>query len=117
MSLIWVAGGRDYDDKLTMEGVLRPYALPGNILITGAAPGADLLAERIWRDKHQLPYIGLPAQWNRSGTRAGFIRNEKIANGDIFDQPDHALFLPGGTGTANAKDRAAFHQIAWTSFL
>jgi hypothetical protein len=109
--VLWVAGGRDYEDKLAVRGALRPWAQPGNVLITGAARGADLLAERIWRDEFELPYIGVPAQWTRQGRAAGPIRNGIIAEGFLGLRPDQLLAFPGGNGTKNAWEQAEIHQI------
>lgn len=54
------------------------------ILIHGACPtGADAMAEDVWeRIIDDGPYLGMrsidryPADWDRLGKRAGFVRNE-----------------------------------------
>ena len=107
--LLWVAGGRDYGDDRRMGSVLRGYAEDDWTLITGAAPGADLTAERLWR-KWQAPYIGIPAQWTRDGRAAGPVRNRVI--GDDWT-PDMLIAFPGGRGTQDALDVAAQHEIGW----
>ncbi len=105
MKRLWVGGGRDFDDEDMMTTRLAPYIEEGWKweLVTGAGRGADLMAERMWR-KAQLPYIGVPAQWNKHGRSAGPKRNQVIGYRWI---PDVALFLPGGRGTENAKSVAA----------
>ncbi len=96
--LLWIAGGRDYDDERFMRSVSKPYAEDGWILITGAQRGADLLAEGLWRE-WECPYIGVPAKWTKIGRGAGPARNLIIGK---FYQPDQLLYFPGGRGTANA---------------
>ena len=110
--LLWVAGGRDYDNVSRMDSVLRSYADQGWTLITGAAPGADLTAERLWRD-WQAPYIGVPARWNEYGRSAGPIRNGVVADW----QPEKLVAFSGGRGTRNALDVAAEREIAWLTEL
>lgn len=103
--LIWVFGGRHFDDYDAAYGTLYDVADRGDVLITGAAPGADLLAEDIWRDM-QRPYVGIPAEWQYQAKGAGPIRNRVIANGtwtpDLWT-PDLAIAFPGGRGTADAR--------------
>ncbi len=100
--LLWVGGGRDFTDIEIMRPVLHLYLHSGWNLITGAAPGADRLAEKIWKDEEGA-YTGVPAEWSRYGKIAGRIRNEKIA---IEWQPQRLITFPGGTGTAHAREVA-----------
>lgn len=106
--LLWVAGGRDYHVRTRVSSVLRGYADDGWTLITGAAPGADLLAEDLWRE-WQAPYVGIPAQWDRDGKPAGVVRNRVIGHLD----PDLLIAFPGGRGTRDAINVAAERQISW----
>ncbi len=62
MSLLWVAGGRDYSHVPAMRSVLKTYADDGRSLITGSQRGADLTAETLWRN-WEAPYQGVPAKW------------------------------------------------------
>ena len=102
MSLLWVAGGRDYTHVFVMRSVLKPYADNGWSLITGAQRGADLTAETLWRD-WEAPYQGVPARWGVRGRGAGPERNMRIAR-DY--KPDLLVHFPGGAGTANAVKQA-----------
>jgi hypothetical protein len=73
---ILVTGSRDWDDPLKIQGVLlETGAHRTPVVVTGACPtGADRMAEQIaqrwgWHiERH-------PADWQRYGKRAGFIRN------------------------------------------
>ncbi len=106
--LLWVAGGRDYDKQETLGGVLLPYAdADGWTLVTGAAKGADLLAERFWRH-HNQPYIGIPANWPKAGRRAGYLRNWAIA---YEWSPTKLVAFPGGRGTQMAVTMAEDLEI------
>lgn len=103
--VLWVAGGRDFDDYSWMTMELREQ--PDNtLLITGAAPGADTLAENRWR-RRQQPYIGIPAMWRKHGKAAGHIRNEVIGH----LEPDELLVFPGGAGTQGAIGIARRRRI------
>lgn len=106
MSLLWVAGGRDYSNVIVMREAMRPYFDEGMTLITGAARGADLTAETIWRE-WEGRYIGVPAIWS-SGRGAGPRRNIVIA--DDY-RPKLLLWFPGGAGTAHAVKTARKYGI------
>ncbi len=100
---LWVAGGRDFDDEDMIRRDLRPYMVSdGWALVTGAARGADLLAENQWRLWAQ-PYLGIPADWKKYGKSAGFQRNQYIA---YNVSPQTLIAFPGGRGTQIAVDLA-----------
>lgn len=105
--ILWVAGGRDYDDEASMRRVLRPYADFEWTLITGAQRGADLMAEDLWRS-WQCRYIGVPAKWTAQGKRAGPQRNLIIA---MHYKPQMLVWFPGHIGTADAVKVAAQFKI------
>jgi hypothetical protein len=94
---LWVAGGRDYTNVLRIKSALLEYH--GWVLVTGAARGADLTAETVWRDM-QRPYIGEPARWALHQRSAGPRRNRTLAE---TWKPDRLLLFPGGSGTADAR--------------
>lgn len=97
---ILVCGGRDYADPgkvyRFMDGICDLYG--GDIvLITGAARGADLIAED-WAKSRQQVYVGFPAQWDRDPTRkkAGMERNAEMA---AISQAAAVVVFRGGRGT------------------
>lgn len=57
----------------------------GDILISGAARGADALAKR-WADENGFEIIEYPADWAKLGPGAGFARNRTI-----IDECDHCI--------------------------
>ena len=106
--LLWVAGGRDYQDGVTIQRILRPFVLDDSWeLVTGAARGADRLAEEYWRSKMR-PYRGIPADWDTYGKAAGYRRNQYLA---YNLQPQMLIAFPGGKGTQIAIDLAAHREI------
>lgn len=46
-------------------------------IVSGGARGVDRMAE-IHARKHHIPVKVIPANWNRYGKQAGFIRNSEI---------------------------------------
>ena len=108
--LLWVAGGRDYDNGSRLREELNSYIDAEMTLITGAATGADLLAQQLWKDQ-QLPYIGVPARWAEHGRRAGPIRNRLIA---VDYEPTVLVLFPGGRGTADTKQVAREYGIPYS---
>ena len=47
------------------------------VVVSGGARGTDALAKRYAKDKG-YEYIEFPAEWDRFGKRAGFIRNQQM---------------------------------------
>jgi hypothetical protein len=73
-----IAGSRtitNYDDFLRAIAAApwKPTAV-----ISGAARGADALGER-WARENNIPLLRMPADWNKHGNRAGFVRNIEMA--------------------------------------
>ena len=78
-----VAGGRDFEDyeKLSTELLalaLDTYKDRDVSIISGMARGADALAVRFAKE-HNVMLYEFPADWNGFGKRAGFVRNEQMA--------------------------------------
>lgn len=90
---VLVCGGRDYKDYKKLDEVLS--ALVGvELIINGCATGADQMAQR-WAFLHQVPYLNVPANWDKHGKKAGFIRNQAM----LTYNPDYVVAFPGGVGT------------------
>lgn len=90
---IIVAGSRDFNDykllRIKMRELLldKLYEKDSNItkvcIISGTARGADQLGERLARELN-LHIKRFPADWSL-GKRAGYIRNEKMAEYAVQD--------------------------------
>lgn len=98
---IIVAGGRDFNDKYLMEDNLMEWILDIYLenhnsdekvvleFITGKARGADTLGE-MFAKEHDYKVKEFPADWNKYGKSAGYIRNKQMAeyaaksNGVLF---------------------------------
>ena len=110
MKKVIIAGGRDFDDYLSLDDfVCRCLGeIPGGFqdmdiqIISGGAKGADSLGERFAKDEN-IPLIKFPANWNKHGKAAGPIRNKQMAEtGDIL-----IAFWDGNSrGTKNMIDLA-----------
>jgi hypothetical protein len=48
-------------------------------IVSGGAYGVDFCGE-VYANKHKLPLTIFKAQWDLHGKRAGFLRNEEMAN-------------------------------------
>lgn len=74
-----VAGTRTFDDydflKQKLNIMLQNY--PKTVIVSGGAKGADSLAER-YAEEYRLPFVLFPAEWDRYGKAAGYIRNKKM---------------------------------------
>lgn len=76
---IVIAGGRDFDDYQGMCKVLDKIKWElGDVIISGTANGADTLGER-YANEHGLRIARFPARWDKHGKKAGFLRNEEMA--------------------------------------
>lgn len=64
-------------------------------IISGHARGADQIAE-MYADEKGIPVRVFPADWDKYGKKAGYIRNKKMLD---EGQPDLVIAFPGGRGT------------------
>lgn len=77
---ILITGSRNWTDENFIRKVLHSKQSSEPItLISGAAKGADAICEKI---AHELGWKveRYPADWNKWGTRAGYIRNSFMVN-------------------------------------
>lgn len=106
---VLVCGGRRYDDRKAVGGVLSKLRDDRGVacIIQGGATGADYLAKQ-WGRREGVPVIEIEAQWQRYGKRAGHLRN-----GWMLDlcKPDLVIAFPGGPGTLNMLTHAAEAEV------
>jgi len=80
-------------------------------VIEGGARGADYLG-KLWAQREGIPLIEMPANWNRYGKRAGYLRNQWMIE---HGKPDVVVAFPGGRGTENMLAQAAAAELLiWT---
>jgi hypothetical protein len=105
---VLVCGGRNYLNRAKVFETLdyldttRHFTL----VIHGNARGADSLGAQ-WGYERRRNVTGVPAQWDKYGKKAGYIRNITMA--DL--QPDLIVAFPGGIGTNMMIDIAKSRQI------
>lgn len=99
---VLVCGGRSYGKRLTMYAELDKLLADIEVLIHGAAPGADTVADQ-WAESRGVPRQPFPAKWKELGKRAGPVRNaQMLADG----KPDVVIAFPGGDGTDDMVKKA-----------
>ena len=108
---VLVCGGRDFDDYNlladTLLGLLEQYGSKDVIFISGRARGVDRLGERFAKTNN-CELLVFPADWDKFGKGAGFIRNQQMID---EGKPDLVVAFPGGRGTADMVRRAKKHGI------
>lgn len=72
-----VVGSRTFSDYAYMKEILQWYTIKE--IISGAAKGADRLAAK-FANENEIALREFPAEWDRHGNSAGFIRNELIVD-------------------------------------
>jgi len=72
---IAVVGSRKFNDYDFLKEKLNEYQI--DVIVSGGAMGADLLAERYARE-NQIETLIFPAEWDIHGRSAGPIRNKLI---------------------------------------
>ena len=81
MYKVIVAGSRTFNDYDLLENKLN-LLLKDKLnvqIVSGTCYGADLLGEK-YANKHKLDIKRFPADWNKYGKSAGYIRNKEMAN-------------------------------------
>ena len=84
MIKVIIAGTRDFDNyellKQKMDKILAARVRNNEeiIIVSGTARGADKLGERYARERGYT-IKRFPANWDKNGKRAGYIRNEEMA--------------------------------------
>ncbi len=102
-----VAGSRDIDDYDFVSDQIRKFikrnCFVDNVsIISGHAKGVDLLGER-FADDNDLNLIIVPAQWDKFGKRAGYLRNQ-----DMAELATHCLVICAN----NSKGSMHMYNIA-----
>lgn len=103
---VLVCGSRHFDDIDKMSSVLTEVDEENRIdvLIHGAARGADTLAEQ-WAFRHDREILDYPANWDKYKKAAGPIRNTQMLK---EGKPDLvvAFMAQDSRGTKNMVEQA-----------
>jgi hypothetical protein len=75
---IIIAGSRTYNDYELLKRVCDETLSLITEIVSGTANGADKLGERYAKEKG-YPIKQFPADWNKYGKSAGYIRNKQMA--------------------------------------
>ena len=90
---IIIAGSRTFNDYIKLKAAMFDviYDLKRNNekelnikIISGTARGADKLGEK-YADEKGYEVIRFPADWDRFGKRAGYVRNAEMAKYAVSD--------------------------------
>ena len=73
-----IIGSRSFNDYRLLKHILDPIII--YCIVSGGANGADTLAERYAKENNIQTEI-YPADWNKYGKSAGYIRNKDIICG------------------------------------
>lgn len=77
MKLI-IAGSREFTDYPLLKKTLVPILSYITEIVSGTARGADQLGEQFALE-HDIPIKKFPADWDKYGKPAGYIRNTQMA--------------------------------------
>lgn len=93
-----IAGSRDITDYKFWKPLFMSVPHHNEIaaIISGGARGADAMAKMLAEDTG-LPYVEFPAEWDKLGKKAGFVRNV-----DMVNACDFAIVLWDGSSKGTA---------------
>lgn len=72
-----IAGGRDFKYRPILYKVMDNYKFLISEVVSGDAIGADSLGAE-WASVNSIPVKHFPAEWDKYGKSAGFIRNAEM---------------------------------------
>jgi len=114
---IIVAGTREFNNYELLNEVLEGYINKMNknniTIVSGKARGADTLGE-VFAQNHGLKVAEFPADWQKYGPEAGFIRNGEMAKYAVEDGSYGVLFAFWNgisNGTKDMINKAIMHDI------
>ena len=73
-----VAGSRSITDIQLLFAAIRASGFKITEVVCGEARGVDKMG-RWWAEQNSVPVASFPADWEREGWRAGFVRNRRMA--------------------------------------
>lgn len=87
MKRLLVTGSRDWDEpEIIQDALVKAFMATDQkiTLVSGNCPtGADRIAEEFWTLNEMGELELHPAEWNKYGKRAGFVRNQYMVDSGI----------------------------------
>lgn len=109
-----IAGSREGPTAADLQAALAGCGWRPSVVLSGTARGADSLGE-YWALTNGVPIESFPADWNRFGKRAGYLRNTHMAQ---RAQALIALWDGQSRGTKHMIDEAARHGLrVWIQWV
>lgn len=114
MIKVIIAGTRDFDNyellKQKMDKILAARVRNNEeiIIVSGTARGADKLGEKYARERGYT-IKRFPADWDKNGKRAGYIRNEEMAK---YADACVCFWDEASRGTKHMIDLATRYKLA-----
>lgn len=102
-----IAGSRTINDYSLIERSIQSAPWKPTTVVCGDARGVDSLGAE-WAEKNGVPVEHFPADWDRYGKRAGFLRNAEMA------ENAEALIL---IWDGKSRGSAMMKQLAENKFL
>lgn len=100
--IVLVCGGRAWADWERFKQAAQMLPVRPTLIIEGGAKGADRMG-RTYAVINGIHYATVPALWDTYGNRAGPLRNSAT----VLLRPEYCLAMPGGSGTADMKQKAS----------
>jgi hypothetical protein len=102
-----IAGSRTITDMADVNDAVAASMFLITEVVCGMARGADLLGKE-WAQFLNIPVKEFPADWNKHGKRAGYLRNEQMA-----EYADVAIVIWDGNspGSKHMIDIARRHRL------
>lgn len=97
-----IAGSRSISDPKLIEEAIKQSGFDITEVVCGMARGVDILG-KVWADRNSIPVSNFEPDWDYHGLKAGFIRNQEMA-----DYADGLIAVWDGIsrGTKDMIDRA-----------
>jgi len=73
-----IAGSRDITDFDIVQKAIKESGFNITEVVSGKARGIDTTGE-LWATLNKIPIKTFPADWNRYGKKAGYLRNTEMA--------------------------------------
>lgn len=106
-----VAGGREFNNYGLLAAQITDMAVHGSLrakavsIVSGMARGADALGAQFAKENNVKLYA-MPADWDKYGKRAGFMRNSDMGN-----------FADGLLAFWDGKSKGTAHMIDYMKQL